>query len=86
MKIKKELISREIAGERFLVPVGKSVFDSNGLFLLTEVGAFIWDLIPEAQDPEALVSAVLNAYEVDEATARADIDAFLAKLTELDII
>lgn len=86
MKIKKELISREIAGERFLVPVGKSVYDSNGLFLLTEVGAFIWDLIPEAQDPEALVSAVLNAYEVDEATARADIDAFLAKLTELDII
>ena len=86
MKIKKELISREIAGERFLVPVGKSVYDSNGLFLLTEVGAVIWDLIPEAQDPEALVSAVLNAYEVDEATARADIDAFLAKLTELDII
>lgn len=86
MKIKKELISREIAGERFLVPVGKSVYDSNGLFLLTEVGAFIWDLIPEAQNPEALVSAVLNAYEVDEATARADIDAFLAKLTELDII
>lgn len=86
MKIKKELISREIAGERFLVPVGKTVYDSNGLFLLTEVGAFIWDLIPEAQDPEALVSAVLNAYEVDEATARADIDAFLAKLTELDII
>lgn len=86
MKIKKELISREIAGERFLVPVGKSVYDSNGLFLLTEVGAFIWDLIPEAQDSEALVSAVLNAYEVDEATARADIDAFLAKLTELDII
>lgn len=86
MKIKKELISREIAGERFLVPAGKTVYDSNGLFLLTEVGAFIWDLIPEAQDPEALVSAVLNAYEVDEATARADIDAFLAKLTELDII
>ena len=86
MKIKKELISREIAGERFLVPVGKTVYDSNGLFLLTEVGAFIWDLIPEAQDPEALVSAVLNAYEVDEATVRADIDAFLAKLTELDII
>lgn len=86
MKIKKELISREIAGERFLVPVGKSVYDSNGLFLLTEVGAFIWDLLPEAQDAEEIVSAVLNAYDVDEATAKADVAAFLAKLTELDIL
>lgn len=86
MKIKKELISREIAGERFLVPVGKSVYDSNGLFLLTEVGAFIWDLLPEAQDAQEIVSAVLKTYDVDEATAKADVAAFLAKLTELDIL
>lgn len=86
MLIKKELISREIAGERFLVPVGKSVYDSNGLFILTEVGGFIWDLLPEAQDAQDIVSAVLNAYDVDEATARADVTAFLAKLMELDII
>lgn len=86
MLIKKELISREIAGQRFLVPVGKTVYDSNGLFILTEVGGFIWDLLPEAQDAQDIVSAVLNAYDVDEATARADVTAFLAKLTELDII
>ena len=86
MLIKKELISREIAGQRFLVPVGKSVYDSNGLFILTEVGGFIWDLLPEAQDAQDIVSAVLNAYDVDETTARADVTAFLAKLTELDII
>lgn len=86
MLIKKELISREIAGQRFLVPVGKTVYDSNGLFILTEVGGFIWDLLPEAQDAQDIVSAVLNAYDVDETTARADVTAFLAKLTELDII
>lgn len=86
MLIKKELISREIAGERFLVPVGKTVYDSNGLFILTEVGGFIWDLLPEAQDAQDIVSAVLNAYDVDEATARADVTAFLAKLMEMGII
>lgn len=86
MKIKKELISREIAGERFLVPVGKSVYDSNGLYLLTEVGSFIWDVLPQAQSAEEIISAVLGAYDVDEATARADVTAFLTKLTELDII
>lgn len=86
MLIKKELISREIAGQRFLVPVGKTVYDSNGLFILTEVGGFIWDLLPEAQDAQDIVSAVLNAYDVDEATARADVTAFLAKLIEMGII
>ena len=86
MNIKKELISREIAGERFLVPVGKTVYDSHGLFILTEVGGFIWDLLPEAEDSEQIVAAVLDSYDVDEVTARADVAACLAKLTELDII
>lgn len=86
MNIKKELISREIAGERFLVPVGKTVYDSHGLFILTEVGGFIWDLLPEVEDSEQIVAAVLDSYDVDEVTARADVAAFLAKLTELDII
>lgn len=86
MNIKKELINREIAGERFLVPVGKTVYDSRGLFILTEVGGFIWDLLPEAEDSEQIVAAVLDSYDVDEVTARADVAAFLEKLTELDII
>lgn len=86
MIIKKELIKRDIAGEVFLVPVGKSMYDSNGLFILTELGAFIWDLLPNAADEDAIVAAVLNDYEIDEATARADIRAFLHKLQKLDIL
>jgi hypothetical protein len=86
MKIKKELICRQIAGEYFLVPVGQSVYDSNGLFALTELGGFLWELIPEAQSADDLVNAVLQDYEVDEATARADILEFLKKLEKLGIL
>ena len=86
MIIKKELIKRDIAGEVFLVPVGKSMYDSNGLFILSELGAFIWDLLPIVADEDAIVAAVLNDYEVDEATARADIREFLQKLQKLDIL
>ena len=46
MIIKKELIKREIAGDTILVPVGKAVYDANGLFALNELGAFIWELLP----------------------------------------
>ena len=58
MKIKRELMKRDIAGEYFLVPVGKTVYDANGLFVLTDVGAFLWDLLPGAADTE-YIDAVL---------------------------
>ena len=86
MIIKKELIKRDIAGEVFLVPLGKSMYDSNGLFILTELGAFIWDLLPNAQSEDDIVNAVLAEYEVDEATARTDIREFLQKLEKLGIL
>mgnify|MGYP002517972977 FL=1 len=86
MIIKKELIKRDIAGEVFRVPVGKSTYDSNGLFILTELGAFIWDLLPNAESEDAIVNAVLAEYEVDEATARTDIREFLKKLEDLGIL
>lgn len=68
------------------MPVGKTVYDANGLFVLTDVGAFLWDLLPGAADTDALVQAVLEEYDVDEATARADIEAFLEKLRSMDIV
>ena len=86
MEIKKELIKREIAGDTILVPVGKTVYDSNGLFALNELGAFIWDRLAKANSREDLLNAVLVEYEVTPEEAAADIDAFLAKLNSLGII
>lgn len=86
MKIRKNLIKREIAGESFLIPVGRTVYEANGLYALTEVGAFLWDLLPDARDEQELLRAVLAEYEVEEREAAADIAAFLAKLREMEIL
>ncbi len=86
MQIKKELLKRQIGGDSFLIPMGKTVYDANGMFILTELGAFLWDRLPQAENPEELVQAVLAEYEVDETTARADIDAFLEKLVSMGIL
>ena len=86
MNIKKELIKRDIAGDTILVPVGKTVYDSNGLFVLNELGTFIWEILPQAQSEADIVDAVLEAYEVSAEEAKADVAEFLDKLKKLEII
>lgn len=86
MKIKKELIKRQVADDTILVPVGQTIYSSNGLFILNEVGAFIWDLLPEAETPEQLCRAVLNEYDIDEASAIRDVEEFLEMLRKLEIL
>lgn len=86
MKIKKELIKREIAGDTILVPVGKNVYDSNGLFMLNELGAFIWNLLPEAEGEADILEKVLAEYDVEEAVAKADIQEFLNRLRDMDVL
>ncbi len=86
MEIKKQLAKRQVGGDSFLVPLGKTVYDHNGIFVLTELGAFIWDLLPEAESTEDILVRVLEEYEVSEEIARKDIEAFLDKLRNMEII
>jgi len=86
MKIKKELIKRDIAGDTILVPVGKTVYDSNGLFVLNELGTFIWDILPQAENDAEICRAVLAEYDVSAEEAAADIAEFIARLKELGIL
>ena len=86
MIIKKELIKREIAGDTILVPVGKTVYDSNGLFILNELGAFIWDQLPNVDTEEEICNLVLEQYDVQPEVAGKDVKEFLNKLKEMQII
>ena len=86
MKIKKQLIKRDIAGDTILVPVGKTVYESNGLFVLNEVATFIWDNLSQLETEEEIVSRIMEEYEVSPQQAQSDTAEFLVKLRELNII
>lgn len=86
MKINLEFIHREIMGDHVLVPVGKTSSVYNGLFPLTETGAYIWELLPEAENDAYIVNKLLEEYDVDRATAEADVAEFLNNLREFRII
>ena len=86
MKVKAEAVLREIAGDYVLVPTGASVTEHNGLFSVSEVGARIWEILPECNNEEEIVSIILDEYDVDPETAKKDVADFLVSLKNLGLI
>ncbi len=86
MRIEKEFILREIAGDYVIVPTGKTALEFNGLITVNELGAFIWKKMQQDISEDNLVSAILDEYEVKEETARNDVKEFLGKLEEYNIL
>ncbi len=83
MKISKDFILREIAGEYILVPTGASAAKINGLITLNELGCFIFKTLKESRTMETLVDAIVAEYDVDRNTAQADAKEFLTQLDEI---
>lgn len=86
MKIEKEFILREIAGDYILVPVGSTALQFNGLLTVNEIGAFLWERLKKETTIDELTAAVLEEYEVDEGTARRDVEEFVASLQKVGVI
>lgn len=47
---------------------------------LSEVGARIWELLETPRSIESLCSALVEEYDVDPVTCRAEVDTFIATL------
>lgn len=56
------------------------------LHVFNGVGARIWDLLAEPTTAEAVVAALGDEYEVDEAQLRTDVTAFIAELHEKGLV
>lgn len=86
MRIKKGFLVREIAGCNIVVPVGERVIDFKGIMTLNDTGSFIWKCLSEDIAYDQLLSLILEEYEIDEATARADLDELLNTARESGIL
>lgn len=86
MKIKDGFVLRNICDEYIVVAVGRQTLDFKGLIKLNETGAFLWEQLKNERSEEELLAALRAEYAVDEATAKADIAAFLASLKEAALL
>ena len=72
--------------EFIVMPTGDNIAKFDGAVVLNEVSAFIYKLLETEMSREDLLIAILNEYDVDEATASADLDALLNKLAAMGVV
>ncbi len=72
---RKGLAERIIDGQALIVNA-----EGGEILVLNEVGAFVWTLLDGTRSVASLVESVLAEFDVDPATARVDVEAFLSGL------
>ena len=86
MKIKEDFLLRKVADCYVVAPVGKATVDFNGMMNLNETGAFLWEKLENDTTKEDLLKAMLDEYEVTEDIAKKDIDNFITKLKDGNLL
>lgn len=77
MHILSGFIVREIADETIAIPSGDAAKKLSGLIALNESGKLLFELLQTEQTKSSLVKALLEEFDIDTATAEADVSEFL---------
>lgn len=86
MKVKANFILRKIADEHLLIPTGEAALTTKGLIALSESGCLLYQKLQNGCSREDLIVALCSEYEVSEAVAGADVDAFLDQMRQLNML
>jgi hypothetical protein len=83
---KEDVILRDVAGERLLVPIRNSVADLQAIFALGGIGAFIWERLDGERTLGAVLAGILESYQTTSEDAWADLQAFVERLRSAGLI
>ena len=85
MKVKEGFLLRQVAGQTVVLPVSDEL-DLNMMITLNDTGKFLWEKLESGAEKDELVDALLSEYDVDRERAEKSVDAFAARLKELDFL
>ena len=85
-KIRKEIVSREIAGETILVPIKGKLANMNRIFAVDDVAEYIWQQLDGQKKVADIRDGVIELYDVAKEQAREDLLDFIEKLKKADLI
>jgi hypothetical protein len=75
-----EYAVRTFPDQTLLLPVRNHTADLDSLYVLNEVGAFLWTQLKTPQSEACLVDALMLEYAIDQETASRDVKDFLNRL------
>ena len=81
--MKTKFVSREVGNELILVPLTNNVAQMSELFTLNETAKFIWENITEKTTASDLEAAIIETFDIDNETAKKDIENFLIQMEKL---
>lgn len=81
MKIKENLVLRQVADTWTVLPLGRDIINFDGMLTLNDTGAMLWQKLEAGAEKEDLVKALTSEYDVSDQQALADIEEFIGKLS-----
>ncbi len=85
-KKKKEIVSREIAGETILVPISGKLADMQRIFSLNPVAEYIWNQLNGERNLQEISDSILSVFDMEKEQVDADVQEFIAELLKEDLI
>lgn len=86
MKIKNGFLLRQVGTQNVVVAVGEESRNFNGIIRLNDTGRFLWENLQKDIEEKELVRIMLLEYDIDGATAEADVADFINTLREADLL
>lgn len=87
MKIGKEFKVRTVCGENIVVNQGEGVADMISVIALNASALYLWNELTDKDfQLDDVVALLTDKYDVDEATAKADAEKWIASMKECKIL
>ena len=86
MKLSGTFVVRQVVDDILAIPVGNTALHISGMISLNEVSRVIWSCLEQGAQLQDLVAAVTGTFDVSPEEATRDIEAFLSRLRELNLL
>jgi hypothetical protein len=81
-----DVVCRQVGAESILVPIRHNVGNLDYVYTLSEVAAKVWSLLDGSRTVDELADELCREFDVDRATAAADLAALLEDLASASLI
>ncbi len=83
---RESVVERSIAGESFLIPICGTPVEMENIFVLNELGAFIWQRLDGGSKLDDIVGDILDQYEVTREEAESDLGGLIERMLAAGLI